>query len=176
MQRLRDFDSWTLLFVVASCLSAGCLQPVCEAPGSCPSFEATQHAGPTSGVDAGPDAGIDAGPGGGTDAGLDGGCTDNSQCPSGTECDFTCEHASANQPYNSYGPTGVCNPNPKHCTHDHPQSCADFVSGSYCDFEGRCVPDFACQKNDMSCPQGCAPVDVCGCRCPKCVPTAAAGH
>jgi len=137
-------------------LAAGCIRPVCEAPGSCPEGEAAPDAGP----DAGPDGGIDAG----TDAGVDGGCTDDSQCPSGTGCDFTCESAGGDPAITYYGPTGVCRPLGS-CPPGDSRSCAPIAS--YCDFEGRCVVGY-CEKDIMHCPQDCTPVDPCGCICPSC--------
>jgi hypothetical protein len=163
-----SFVGGTFPTLVALWLAAGCLRPVCEAPGGCPKAGSGSDGESDGGIDAGADAGPDAGSDGGQDGGADAGCTNDSQCPSGTLCDFTCEQLSGNQPFNSYTSTGVCNPNPSSCT-PGPDACLPFAS--YCDFEGRCVPGY-CQKDTMLCPQDCTPVDSCGCVCPYCHLTA----
>jgi hypothetical protein len=172
----RSIGKGTVPLVAILWLTTGCLRSVCdEAAGGCPQLRDAGSDALDAGADAGDqDAGADAGPDGGTDAGLDGGCTDNSQCPAGTECDFTCETASANQPFNSYERTGVCNPNPSPCTPGDPQACRAPIA-TYCDFEGRCVLG-VCRRDVMLCPQECTPVDACGCICPFCHPTQGPGQ
>jgi hypothetical protein len=163
-----------VLFGALLGLGAGCLRPTCEAPGSCPHAEGVLDAGGER--DAGPDAGIDAGADGGPDAGGDVGCTESSDCPSGTECDFRCSgDPSANQPYVRYNLAhGVCRPNLSGCA-EQPDVCNDPVAG-YCDFEGRCVWMTGLCEKPFGCPSDCIQAGPCGCICNTCPATAAGGQ
>jgi hypothetical protein len=151
------------LFGAWAVLGAGCFQPVCEAPGGCPHPESAL------------DAGVDAGSDGGLDAGGDVTCTQNSDCPSGTDCDFRCGEPTANAPYYRYAlGAGVCRINRSGCA-EWPNVCNDPGVG-YCDFEGRCVSmEGLCQK-PFGCPSDCTQAGPCGCLCPTCIATATAGQ